>query len=303
MPRSSRGTTIRASLALAALLATAVLGGCGSDQDPADPETVTVALPDVTVAGEDAGAASDGEAATTVTDADPATDAAALEPNEVEAAPSAEPPAPKPTLTLDVPAEAYPVIWVRVDHRVALRTEPGGGELVKRIGRRTEFGSPSVFGVVDQRGNWAGVTTTLLPNGRVGWIKLDPKRIEAGWTSYSIVVDVSDRRAALLEGGESRLSFPVTVGAPGSDTPTGRFAVTDTFTRLHSAAYGCCAVALSATQPNLPSGWLGGNTIAIHGTAGPLGVAASHGCVRAADADVAKLVRRIPLGTPVFVRA
>ena len=62
-------------------------------------------------------------------------------------------------------------------------------------------------------------------------------------------------------------------------------------------------MALSATQPNLPSGWLGGRRIAIHGTSGPLGVAASHGCVRAADDDVAKLIDAVPLGTPVFIRA
>ena len=48
---------------------------------------------------------------------------------------------------------------------------------------------------------------------------------------------------------------------------SGRFAVTDTFRgELNEAAYGCCALALSATQPSLPSGWFGGNRIAIHGT-------------------------------------
>ena len=184
-----------------------------------------------------------------------------------------------------------------------MRTEPGGGAKVAAIGRKTEFGSPSVFGVADQKGHWAGVSTAMLPNGTLGWIKLDPARIEGGWTRYSVVVDLSDRQAALLVGERRKLAFPVTVGAPGSETPTGRFAVTDTFTDLESAAYGCCALALSATQPNLPSGWLGGRRIAIHGTGGPLGVAASHGCVRAADPDVAKLVRTIPLGTPVFIRA
>ncbi len=43
--------------------------------------------------------------------------------------------------------------------------------------------------------------------------------------------------------------------------------------------------------------------IAIHGTYGPLGVAASHGCVRAADATVSELMKRVPLGAPVFIRA
>ena len=195
------------------------------------------------------------------------------------------------------------MIWVRRGHRVEIRTEPGGGELVERVGKRTEFGSPTVFGVVKQSGNWAGVSTELLANGDLGWVRLDRKRLNAGWTDVSIVVDVSERRAELLNDDEVKRSFPVTVGAPGSDTPLGRFAITDTFRGDLNPAYGCCALALSATQPNLPSGWLGGNRIAIHGTTGPLGVAASNGCVRAADSNVSALVNRVPLGTPVFIRS
>ncbi len=117
------------------------------------------------------------------------------------------------------------------------------------------------------------------------------------------MVDVSERRAQLLEAGEVAREFSVTVGMPGADTPTGRFTVTDTFRGDLNPAYGCCAVAVTATQPNLPSGWLGGRRIAIHGTSGPLGVAASHGCVRAPDREVSELVKRVPLGSPVFIRA
>jgi lipoprotein-anchoring transpeptidase ErfK/SrfK len=89
---------------------------------------------------------------------------------------------------------------------------------------------------------------------------------------------------------------------PEAPTPTGRFAVTDTFRGDLNPAYGCCAVALTARQTRLPSGWLGGDRIAIHGTSGPLGAAISHGCVRAADADVSELVDRLPPGTPVTIR-
>lgn len=304
-----RGIAIACRAAAGCVCLIGALAGCGSG-DQAPPATITVTVPAAVAAGGTVSTttvAPPTDAATTTTAAPTtettATDDPALAGSEVEAAPSAEPPAPETTLALDTPADAYPVIWVRAGHEVAMRTEPGGGELVKRIGRRTEFGSPSVFGVVGQRGDWAAVSTPLLANGQPGWIKLDPTRIAGGWTRYSIVVDISDRTAALLEAGKAKLAFPVTVGAPGSDTPTGRFAITDTFTGLDSAAYGCCALALSATQPNLPSGWLGGRRIAIHGTTGPLGIAASHGCVRAADANVAKLVREVPLGTPVFIRA
>jgi hypothetical protein len=230
--------------------------------------------------------------------------AEADEPSPATAEPRAtEPPLARPaTLALDHPTDAYPVIWVRRGSRVALRTEPGG-EVVGRVGRRTEFGSPTVFGVVRAHAGWAGVTTAALPNDELGWVRLDPVSLKAGWTQVSIEVDVSQRIAELRERGEAVRRFSVTVGAPGTDTPTGRFAVTDTFRGQLDPAYGCCALALSATQPTVPSGWLGGRRIAIHGTSGPLGIAASHGCVRAADADVSRLVSRVPLGAPVFIRA
>jgi hypothetical protein len=205
-------------------------------------------------------------------------------------------------MALDHPADAHPVIWVRRGRQVEIRTAPGGGDLVDRAGKRTEFGSPTVFGVVRRSGEWAGVSTQLRPNGRLGWIRLDRRRLGAGWTRISVVIDLSERRAELRRGPAAVRAFAVTVGAPGTETPTGRFAVTDTLRGGLNPAYGCCALALSATQPNTPSGWLGGRRIAIHGTSEPLGIAASLGCVRAADADVAKLVSRVPLGTPVFIR-
>ena len=209
-----------------------------------------------------------------------------------------------PTIRLDVPKNAYPLIWVRRGQQVDVRTEPGGGTVANQVGRRTDFGSPTVFGVVKEVDGWAGVTTPYLPNGQLGWVRLDPEQIKAGWTKLSVAIDLSERRAALRVDGTVVRTFPVTIGAPGVDTPTGRFAVTDTFRGdLDPAAYGCCAVALSATQPHIPSGWLGGNRIAIHGTTGPLGVAASHGCVRAANPDVSMLVDRLPLGSPVFIHS
>jgi lipoprotein-anchoring transpeptidase ErfK/SrfK len=134
-------------------------------------------------------------------------------------------------------------------------------------------------------------------------MRYDPSRLASGASHYSVVVDLSEYTATLYEGDRKMRSFPVTIGAPASPTPTGTFAVTDTFRGGLSPAYGCCAVALSATQPNLPSGWLGGNRIAIHGTSETLGVAASHGCVRATDADVSKLIDTLPLGSPVTIRA
>jgi lipoprotein-anchoring transpeptidase ErfK/SrfK len=110
----------------------------------------------------------------------------------------------------------------------------------------------------------------------------------------------------VLRGDKAVQHFRVGVGRAGSPTPIGRFSVTDKLPgRAYSASYGCCILALSATQPNLPAGWTGGDRVAIHGTlsSSDFGRAASAGCVHASDGDLRYLMRTVPLGTPVLIRA
>jgi lipoprotein-anchoring transpeptidase ErfK/SrfK len=95
------------------------------------------------------------------------------------------------------------------------------------------------------------------------------------------------------------------VGRPGSSTPTGRFAVTDKLAgSRYGSYYGCCILALSGRQPNLPSGWPGGDRLAIHGTNSPakIGRASSAGCLYAERRVLRSLMRRLPLGAPVVIR-
>jgi len=281
--RSSRWTHLIALAAVAALGALALsIDGAGSgDAEPA--EEVAPAAP--------SGGGQAPEAAEAGARARPGD----------RRAPAAERGRHRPAL--ESPQGTTPVIWVRPRRSVAIRAEPGG-EIVEVVGRETEFGSPTVLSVVEVRGRWAGVSTPAVPNDRLGWVRLDARSLRSGWSEQTLVVDLSERRAVLRERGDELRSFTVTIGGPGSETPTGRYAVTDTFRGGLNPVYGCCAVALSAVQPNVPSGWLGGNRIAIHGngTGGPLGVAASNGCLRAADADVDALVDTIGLGAPVFIR-
>ncbi|MGI9021249.1 MAG: L,D-transpeptidase [Solirubrobacterales bacterium] len=194
-----------------------------------------------------------------------------------------------------------PLVWVKRGEKVDIHAAPGG-TVVETVGAETEFGSRTVLSVAQVEGEWAGVPSPFTGNGALGWVRLDGRYLESGYTSLEIVVDISERRTQLFRDGEAIKTFTVSVGAPGTDTPTGRFAVTDTFRGDLNPAYGCCAVALTAVQPNLPSGWLGGNRIAIHGTSGPLGAAVSSGCVRAADRDVSALVEEVPPGVPVTIR-
>ena len=195
----------------------------------------------------------------------------------------------------------YPT--ARVLKVTRLRATPGGRKLMW-IGTRTEFDSPRVLSVTARRGGWLRVLASERPNGRSAWIRESMVRL-AG-TDYSIHVDRSARRLTLRRKGHAIRSFPVAVGRPGTETPTGRFAVTD---KLHPAdpgsPYGCCAVALSGHQTKLIDGWPGGDRLAIHATPNveTVGRAASLGCMRGRTADVRRLMRRVPVGTQVFIRA
>jgi len=159
--------------------------------------------------------------------------------------------------------------------------------------------------VAARRGAWLGVVTPELPNGQLAWVNARNRGLDLRRTAYSLYADLSGRWVELRRAGHRIRRIAVAVGRPGSETPTGRFAVTDKLQGSEFGSYyGCCVLALSGRQPKLPAGWQGGNRLAIHGTNAPgtIGAAASAGCLRAADSDLQVLMRRVPLGTPVYIR-
>lgn len=196
-------------------------------------------------------------------------------------------------------------------HRVAvvrgsvpLRARPNG-RMVARAGTRTDFGGPRVMSVAAQRGAWLGVVATEMPNGRLAWINAGNRAVHLRRVAYSLHANLSGRWLELRKRGHRIRRITVAIGRPGSETPTGRFAVTDKLSgSKYGPYYGCCILALNGHQTKLPPGWQGGNRLAIHGTNAPgtIGAAASAGCLRAADADLEVFMRRVPLGTPVFIR-
>lgn len=191
----------------------------------------------------------------------------------------------------------------RVIRRTQLRSRPGG-PVVRSLGRHTGYGSDRVLAVVKRRGPWLGVLSDHLPNSRVGWIPAENVTLQH--VPYTLHVDLSKRVLVVHREGRAVRRITVAIGRPGTTTPTGRFAVTDLL-RIPSGhpAYGCCALALTGRQPNVPQGWSGGDRLAIHGTVNEatLGTPASSGCLRASDRDMRWLLRRTPLGAPVRIRA
>lgn len=212
------------------------------------------------------------------------------------ALPPAPTPVPKPN-----PGPRWRSAVVR--RSVPLRVRPNG-HVVTRVGTSTEFGSARVMSIAAQRGPWLGVVSTEMPNGKLAWVHRNAGlRVRRG--AYALHADLSDRRLELRRDRRVLSQISVAIGRPGSETPTGRFAVTDKLRGgSYGPYYGCCILALNAHQPKLPAGWQGGNRIAIHGTNSPgtIGAPASAGCLRAADSDLELLMRRVPLGTPVFIK-
>ena len=192
------------------------------------------------------------------------------------------------------------VAHIKPGRSVALHARPNGGVLAS-LGSRTEFGSARALSIVrERRGRWLGVTTPQLPNGKLGWVDARSGAFRYSRAAVELEVDLSRRRLTV------RRRLVVSIGRPGSPTPAGRFAVTDKLPGArYSSAYGCCILALSGTQPNLPPGWTGGNRLAIHGTLdqGSVGGRESAGCLHARDGDLRRLMTAVPLGTPVRIHA
>ncbi len=215
---------------------------------------------------------------------------------------------PVPDVHVNPPASThrgarFALATVRAGQRVALHASPGG-PVLERVGDRTEFGSISVFWIERVEGAWFGVPTPDLPNGKLAWIRDDRLALDVSQTRFWITADLSRRQLELHYANRVLERMRVTVGSNTSPTPLGNYSVTDGLVgRAVGPWYGCCVLALSGHQSHLPSGWIGGNRIAIHGTPGSVGGADSHGCLRASDPDMISLFARVPLGTPVFIDA
>ena len=192
------------------------------------------------------------------------------------------------------------VASVKPGWRISLRSRPNGRS-VGVLGSHTVYGGPLTLPVVRRRGNWLGVMTAAMPNGRLGWVKAAPGALAFGRVRLKLEADLSRQLLRVWSHGRVIRRIPVGVGRAGTGTPTGHFSVTDKMPGANMGPYyGCCLLALSADQPNPPPGWSGGARIAIHG--GAYG-AVSAGCLHASTADLRYLMRTVPLGAQIVIHA
>ena len=204
------------------------------------------------------------------------------------------------------PSEPQPITCYStafVSGRTTLYVEPGGRVRI-RLPARTEWGSPRIFGVVRHRGDWIAVQAPELGNGELAWLPANRARLDC--VRWSMRADLSRRRLSVERNGDTVRRFEIAIGRKGNPTPKGRFSVTDKLRVTdRDSPYGCCVLALTGHQTRLPASWPGGDRLAVHATRelSSIGTAASLGCMRVTSAQARWLIRTIPLGTPLFVRA
>jgi hypothetical protein len=190
-----------------------------------------------------------------------------------------------------------------VPRPTALYREPGGRKRM-RITAKTEWGSPRVLGVVEQRGDWLGVQAAELRNGEIAWVRRNKARLNC--VRWSLHADLSKRMLFVRRDGRTVRKMRVAIGRPTNPTPKGRFTVTDKLRVTDPGSpYGCCVLALSGHQTNLPAYWSGGDRLAVHSTSdeSSIGDPVSLGCMRTVSIRARWLIETVPLGAPVFIRA
>jgi lipoprotein-anchoring transpeptidase ErfK/SrfK len=186
--------------------------------------------------------------------------------------------------------------------------KPSTSSRVKtQLGKVNQNGYPTLV-LVDQTKEvggrvWYRVWLAVRPNGSRGWV---PEGKLAFYTTPAkITIDLSERELSVQRRGELMDTYPVAVGRPGLETPTGLFFINQKLKpAAPNGAFGVLAIGISAFQMKIPaSAWEQGGPVAIHGTNEPwlIGKAVSHGCVRMRNKDVLEVSRYVPAGSPVEI--
>ena len=151
-------------------------------------------------------------------------------------------------------------------------------------------------------GAWGKVQLPYVWPRTDGWIPL--RGLKRVTTGVVVSVDLSEHTVRVYQHGQLRYHVAAATGSGWSPTPPGDYVVTDRVPFGAGSPLGSFAFGISGIQPRLPSGWSGGNQLAIHGTNDPssIGRSVSAGCVRVSEWSLAHFEPLLQLGTPVLIR-
>jgi L,D-transpeptidase catalytic domain len=198
-------------------------------------------------------------------------------------------------------------VWASVREAVPARAYAGRGRVVARLSAQTPEGTTNIVTVLGRvaipgHGLWIRVSLPVLPNGTSGWV---PRAALGGYgvVDTRLIVDRRSLTATLMRGGRPVFRAVIGIGRASTPTPHGEFYVRDELTRYRGATYGPLAFGTSARSATLTD-WPAGGYVGIHGTDQPwlLPGRVSHGCIRMRNADILRLGRLMPVGTPITIR-
>jgi hypothetical protein len=197
--------------------------------------------------------------------------------------------------------------WAALRRPTIARARPSRrAHAITRLSSRTPEGTTNLVLVLgsgrDARGRlWIrarlpsrGVRSAWLPRSALGTY---------GVVHTRLVVDRARLTLTLTRNGRVVFRAPVGIGRAQTPTPGGLFYVRDRVTRYASAFYGPVAFGTSAQSATLTD-WPGGGFVGIHGTDRPelIPGRVSHGCIRLRNADILRLAKLMPVGTPLQIR-
>ncbi|WP_081425456.1 L,D-transpeptidase [Conexibacter woesei] len=197
---------------------------------------------------------------------------------------------------------AYPARVATIRERPAV-----DAAAVARTELLTEVGRPNVYlALVERRAadgrRWVRIRVPDRPNGRTGWLPRDALG-PLHRVATQLVVDRRTLRATLRRAGRTVLTVRIGIGAAATPTPAGRYWIREKLRFAAQPVYGTHALGTSAYAPTLTE-WPAGGVVGLHGTDQPELIPGrpSHGCVRIRNAEMARLWRLTPIGTPVLIR-
>jgi len=202
-------------------------------------------------------------------------------------------------------APAWQSVVANVEGRDALVYRARGARRPwRRYSNPTAQRTPLVFLVRGRVGSWLRVMLPSRPNGSEGWVRA--AGMELRTDSYSVLVDLRDRRLTVRRRDRVVLATAVGAGRAATPTPSGLYYVAELLRQPDpNGLYGPWAFALSAHSSVLTHFSGGDGQVGIHGTDEPAGIGhtVSHGCIRVRNGVIDRLAEILPLGTPVRIVA
>lgn len=194
--------------------------------------------------------------------------------------------------------------WAKVRVATVARAAPRrDAAVVARLAARTPEGTTNLVLALSRMEDSRGrLWVRVRPAGTTGWVRREALG-GYGVVRTRLVVDRRALRATLLREGRPVFRAAVGIGAPDAPTPRGEFYIRNKLTDYRSPFYGPVAFGTSARSPTLTD-WPAGGFVGIHGTNQPSLIPGrvSHGCIRLRNADIRRLARLMPVGTPLTIR-